>query len=187
MFDHILFDKSGFDNERVFDGARLASFGYLDALGAVIYIPIPDIEIAGYNGIDFVPLFFVPLSAEIDDAEGGIDPDVIFELAIELTARIGGMGEIDLPAIGDLAVTVLELEDIELGQMETITIDSDLMIILFGTEHDVSSLTVESEFFDLGVGHNEIVFEYDFAPAGVTYPIVGGDLDVTIIWENRWL
>ena len=59
------------------------------------------------------------------------------------------------------------------------------MTVLFGVNHDVSSLTDESIFFELNEGTNELKFEisYEIQPN----PLPANELDTTLIWQNRWL
>ena len=52
MFGHILFDRSSFDTVRN-DEERVLILGYgsIDASGAVIYTPIPDLELGAEGGL----------------------------------------------------------------------------------------------------------------------------------------
>ena len=57
------------------------------------------------------------------------------------------------------------------------TIDTDLLQVLFGSIEDVSAVTSDSVFFELNPGENEILISTDSVTT----------LDVTAIWQNRWL
>jgi hypothetical protein len=188
MFGHISFDRSSFDVVRN-DEERLRwlSVGGINATGAVIYTPIPDLELGAEGGItNFIPLWELPLSGIIDDAEGGLEvPE--FTLVLELNIRIGGMADMSLFPVGDLKVSVLDLTDISLEPYQTITIDTDEMIILFGLTHDVSSLSVDSRFFQLGVGLNRLMFIWDYEGGVPPSPLPTNELGVILIYENRWL
>ena len=84
-----------------------------------------------------------------------------------------------------MEVSVLDLRNISLLPGETITIDTDSMVVLFGLVHDVSSLTSDSEFFELDKGTNELRFDWTYEAN--PNPIPENELEVTIIWQNRWL
>lgn len=92
---------------------------------------------------------------------------------IDLTSH----GTFNLRRLGALSENVIELININLLPGETITIDTDLLEVLFGSVEDVSSVTNDSIFFELSPGENEVTIDVD---AGTT-------MDVTAIWQNRWL
>ena len=72
---------------------------------------------------------------------------------------------------------VIELIGLNLMPGESVTIDTDLLQVLLGAVEDVSSVTAESVFFELNPGLNDITVSTD----------VDGQIDVTAIWQNRWL
>lgn len=98
-------------------------------------------------------------------------------LQLPLTLPMSGDGKLTLNRIGGRNENVLELIGINLLPGETVTIDTDLLQVLFGTREDVSSVTSDSVFFELFPGDNEITISTDTEE----------DLDVTTIWQNRWL
>ena len=100
---------------------------------------------------------------------------ITFQLPISL--YVGGKGEFILRRIGALNENVIELIGIDFKPGDTITIDTDLLQVLFGPIEDVSSVTTDSVFFELNPGENEIIIDIDAL----------SDMDVTAIWQNRWL
>lgn len=88
-----------------------------------------------------------------------------------------GQGTIILRRIGALNENVIELIGINFLPGETITIDTDLLQVLFGPIEDVSSITSDSIFFELNPGENEIIIDVD----------ADATMDVVAIWQNRWL
>lgn len=63
-----------------------------------------------------------------------------------------GVGDLDVFNIGNIQTEIINLRGLSLLPNETITIDTDSMIVLFGLEHDVSSLSNDSVFFNLNEG-----------------------------------
>ena len=88
-----------------------------------------------------------------------------------------GQGSIILRRIGALNENVIELIGINFLPGETITIDTDLLQVLFGPIEDVSSITSDSVFFELNPGENEIIVDIDSDTT----------MDIVAIWQNRWL
>ena len=72
---------------------------------------------------------------------------------------------------------IIELIGIEFAPGDTIIIDTDLLQVLFGSKEDVSSVTSDSVFFELNPGENEITIDVDAETV----------LDITAVWQNRWL
>ena len=99
----------------------------------------------------------------------------IFPMAIPMD--IMGFGEMTLRRLGNIDESVLELININLLPGKVVTIDTDLLQVLFGSIEDVSAVTSDSIFFELNPGENEILF--------LTNSVT--TLDVTAIWQNRWL
>src|SRR5574344_875375 len=97
---------------------------------------------------------------------------IAFQLPIAL--YVGGKGEFILRRIGAFNENVIELIGIDFKPGDTITIDTDLLQVLFGPIEDVSSVTTDSEFFELNPGENEIIIDMDAL----------SDMDVTAIWQN---
>lgn len=98
-------------------------------------------------------------------------------LGLPLSATLSGGGILTLRRLGALSENVIELIDIDFLPGETITIDTDLLQVLFGSVEDVSAITRESVFFELNPGENEIVIETDS----------DSPMQITAIWQNRWL
>ena len=90
---------------------------------------------------------------------------------------ITGFGEMTLRRLSAIDESILELININLLPGEVVTIDTDLLQVLFGSIEDVSAVTSDSVFFELNPGENEILISTDSVTT----------LDVTAIWQNRWL
>lgn len=116
-------------------------------------------------------------NAMIGNMSGSGQMTMSVNLRIPLIIQSHGQGSFLLRRVGGLNENVIELIGINLLPGETITIDTDLLQVLFGAIEDVSSITNESIFFELNPGENEIVIDID---ADTT-------LDVIAIWQNRWL
>ena len=98
-------------------------------------------------------------------------------MQLPLTIAPHGQGLLTLRRLGALNENVIELIGINFLPGETITIDTDLLQVLFGATEDVSSITNESIFFELNPGENEITIDID----------ADSVLDIVAIWQNRWL
>lgn len=98
-------------------------------------------------------------------------------LRLPLSIPLKGSGEMILRRIGARNENVIELIDINLLPGETIIIDTDLLQVWFGIREDVSAITPESVFFELFPGDNELTVDTDTEEK----------LDITTIWQNRWL
>ena len=94
-----------------------------------------------------------------------------------ITMDITGSGEMTLRRLSAIDESILELININLLPGEVVTIDTDLLQVLFGSIEDVSAVTSDSVFFELNPGENEILISTDSVTT----------LDVTAIWQNRWL
>lgn len=90
---------------------------------------------------------------------------------------VAGSGEMTLRRLSAIGESILELININLLPGEVVTIDTDLLQVLFGSIEDVSAVTSDSVFFELNPGENEILISTDSVTT----------LDVTAIWQNRWL
>lgn len=108
---------------------------------------------------------------------GDLQMDNQFKLLMPLKSSFNGSGTLTLRRIGALNSDTLAFEGLDLQPGQSMTIDSDELTVFIGTFEDVSSVTSDSVFFHLQPGENEISFEADGSP----------NLDVTIIWNNRWL
>ena len=100
-------------------------------------------------------------------------PMPIMPIAMGIT----GFGEMTLRRLSAIDESILELININLLPGEVVTIDTDLLQVLFGSIEDVSAVTSDSVFFELNPGENEILISTDSVTT----------LDVTAIWQNRWL
>lgn len=94
-----------------------------------------------------------------------------------IVMNITGFGEMTLRRLSAIDESILELININLLPGEVVTIDTDLLQVLFGSIEDVSAVTSDSVFFELNPGENEILISTDSVTT----------LDVTAIWQNRWL
>lgn len=192
MFNRLIFDSGKFDRETN-DGYE----GILSAEGAVIcrptvITPFQYVLFTSVGGLNTLyPVYIVHTDILIPDSIGqirGANPDESYMgliLILPLTITLTSSGDMDILNIGDAVVSVLDLRNINLLPNQTITIDTDAMVVLFGLTHDVSSLTSDSVFFELSEGINELKFEigYEVAPN----PMPANELDTTFIWQNRWL
>lgn len=106
---------------------------------------------------------------------GDLSGDTILELPLELS--MFGDSIFNLRRLGALNENVFELSGINLMPGEVVTIDTDLLSVFFGYRQDVSSVTTDSVFFELSPGENDITIETDS----------NGKINVTAIWQNRWL
>ena len=100
---------------------------------------------------------------------------VTFPMPIPI--NVTGFGEMTLRRLSAIDESILELININLLPGEVVTIDTDLLQVLFGSIEDVSAVTSDSVFFELNPGENEILISTDSVTT----------LDVTAIWQNRWL
>jgi len=193
MFDRLIFDSGRFDRETndKYEGQAHGA-GELNTLAEMIY----NIDIIIDDGAStlfalMAPHAIIESSGEIIEGNpgnpgsqagnGGLELILIMERDVDFS----GVGDIDIFNIGDIQTEIINLRGLSLLPNETITIDTDSMIVLFGLEHDVSSLSNESVFFNLNEGTNEIKFiiGYESVPS----PIPANELETTIIWQNRWL
>lgn len=185
MFDHLLFDKTSFDNDFLLTDISISMYGN----GTVEYLgifenPIPSIELNGDGSLSVLSLL-INTFVSIDLLENTGYPSVFLVMLTPLNIDILGIGEFEIFRIGNTGISLLDLNGIELYPGDSVIIDTDLMSVLFGQIQDVSSLTVASTFFDLGVGLNQLTFmaTYETDPN----PRTNTELDVDIIWQNRWL
>ena len=189
MFDRLLFDRNKFDRE-VNDSweGRLSGIGDL-VCAPIIITQLRNFILSAYGdliiSVGITLEFGIILSGEGRLASYPDEDKIDIYLNQELTPTLTSYGKIDILNIGDMEVSVLDLRNISLLPGETITIDTDSMVVLFGLVHDVSSLTSDSEFFELDKGTNELRFEigYEVAPN----PMPADELDTIFIWQNRWL
>lgn len=191
MFNRLIFDSGKFNRETN-DGYEVI----LSAEGAVIcrptvITPFQYVLFTSVGGLNTLyPVYMVHtdilISSSIGQIRGANPEDSLgLILVLPLTITFTSSGDMDILSIGTQVVSVLDLREINLLPNETITIDTDAMIILFGLVHDVSSLTNDSSFFELSEGTNELKFEigYEVAPN----PMPANELETTFIWQNRWL
>ncbi len=106
---------------------------------------------------------------------GALNADVILQLPLVISMT--GESSFTLRRLGALNENVFELDGINLEPGETVTIDTDLLSVYFGFRQDVASVTNDSVFFELYPGENEIIIETD----------ANGPMNVTAVWQNRWL
>ena len=113
----------------------------------------------------------------IGHLQGAGEMSTQIRLNLPLAILQQGEGALILRRLGALNENIISLINMDLLPGETITIDTDLLQVLFGSTEDVSSITTDSIFFELNPGENEITFDMD---SNTT-------LDVIVIWQNRWL
>ena len=120
------------------------------------------------------PIFSIFIDA-ILQGSGRMSSQIRLQLPLDISNE--GEGSISLRRIGELNENIIALLDINLLPGETLTIDTDLLQVLFGATEDVSSITSDSVFFELNPGENEISIDIDNEST----------MDVVAIWQNRWL
>ena len=187
MFDHILFDKTYFDRNTI-TGTNLQVImqggSSLNSFPFVFLVPFfnPYIE----NNSDFQTnsiLFILNLTIAIDnDSDTNFSP--FFLLPLNGSCE-NNEGNLEIYRIGYSELKILDFEGIKLKPDSVIEIDTDLMTVKIDQVHDVSSLTASSEFFNFGVGTNELIFLIEFETP--KDPRTDDELAVHVIWENRWL
>ena len=189
MFDRLIFDSGRFDRETNgnYEGQAHGA-GELNTLVEMIYAIDIIIDGASTFFALMAPHAIIESGGEIvegnpglQEGNGGLELNLVMEYDVDFF----GVGDLDVFNIGDIQTEIINLRGLSLLPNETITIDTDSMTVLFGVNHDVSSLTDESIFFELNEGTNELKFEigYEIQPN----PLPANELDTTLIWQNRWL
>lgn len=172
MFDHILFDKNAFDGHEtaVSSDFIISSYGNMIADFDITYNL--EISIGGSGGVGG------------QNAEEFLDLELLTPLFISLV----GASKIEVIQLGNTDISYIYLEGLDLAPGEEIVIDTDLLITIINGIYDVSGITSDSVFFELGPGINELIFypEYDNYPEFYSDPL-GNELDISLIWQNRWL
>lgn len=187
MFNKSLFDRTLFNRSNtISEGLKIELVGSGDVeMSGVFYTPIPDISISGEGSLETLPIIFTPITARISNNYGTINPASKMVLVLPLNIDVYGTSRLEIFRLGDTVISLMHLTGLSLLPGESVTIDTDLMIVLFGLTHDVSVLTNNSKFFQLGSGLNELsinaYFETDPDPRA------DDELGVDVIWQNRWL
>ena len=119
------------------------------------------------------------LKQELNVAMPGSNTFIIEPIIMTTTLSfdLSGNGTLGLRRLGTLNEDLFQLININLQPGEEITIDTDLLDVAFGHISDVSSVTTDSVFFDLNPGENEITVFTDTQEP----------MQITAIWQNRWL
>ncbi len=100
-----------------------------------------------------------------------------FKLLTPMSSDLGGSGDIELRRVGALNSDTIEFTGLGLKPGQTLIIDTDELNVFIDNVLDVSKVTSDSVFFQLQPGENEITFTSNNNP----------NLQVTMIWQNRWL
>lgn len=100
----------------------------------------------------------------------------IFSAPLEI--GFDGEANVLLRRLSDLDEETLQLIGINLPPGGSIIVDTDLLSVFLNGIEDVSSVTTDSVFFELGPGDNEVSILTDEEEQ---------TLRVTPIWQNRWL
>lgn len=173
MFDHASFNKTIFDRQET-------------AVSS-------DFPISAYGGViaDFLITYNleIVLGGNIGDIAGtSVENELVFDIITPLIISLIGASKIELSKLGNTDVSYVYLENITIAPGEEIIIDTDLLTVLLNGTHDVSAITADSVFFELGPGLNDLIFypEYDNYPDLYSEP-TGNELDINLIWQTRWL
>ena len=188
MFDRLIFDSGKFNRETNdnYEG-YIHGEGELDC--AIEMVQFIGLELNGSGEVYCQLALFSYISGSgeiIQSHEPDEEPEALkLNLVMNMEIKMIGSGGLDITGLGDAEMDLLYLRGISLLPNQTITIDADSMTVLFGLEHDVSSLTGDSVFFELAKGINELNFEigYEIDPD----PMPANEVEVTAIWQNRWL
>ena len=135
-------------------------------------------NLSGVGAFTPRPIFETELFCDVIRGIGEMSPHVNLQLPLKISSK--GQGAFILRRLGSLNENVIELFNINLLPGETITIDTDLMVVLFGSVEDVSATSTESVFFELNPGANELAIDLGVDDSHNT-------MAVTAIWQNRWL
>ena len=155
-------------------GAAVDGGGTLEPVNAFVYQHMT-VRLVNSSDIDIGMI----VKQELDIVMTGgntfnIDPTI---MTIPLSFDLSGSGNLGLRRLGTLNEDLFQLININLQPGEEITIDTDLLDVVFGHTSDVSSVTTDSVFFDLNPGENEITVSTDTQEP----------MQITAIWQNRWL
>lgn len=177
--------------------------GFLDGMGdtafeLIMKDPIGDPSIDGIGELIESGLFFyqhthsnlkgrgdfrydmllkMPIAINTMAGSGGMSVNNKLFLRMETRSSISGFGELILRRIGALNTEVLEFANLNLKPGQNMIIDTDELNVFIDNILNVDSVTEDSIFFQLKPGENEISF------------VSNGNirLNVTVIWQNRWL
>lgn len=135
----------------------------------------------GFSSLSKMDIFAIAQRSlgEINFIGEGMITNVTPTLEIPLTMSFSGDGGMKLRRLTEIDKTTFELEGINLlpGSTHSVFIDTDLLNVAIDGILDVSSVTSESEFFELLPGVSTIKIETDS----------NMPMEVTLIWSNRWL
>jgi len=98
-------------------------------------------------------------------------------IKISTSIILAGSSILTLRRIGALNEEIFELNPTSILPGGEVIIDTDIMTVLIDNIENVSSVTTDSEFFELIPGDSLFTIETDTEQ----------ELGVTIIWQNRWL
>lgn len=122
----------------------------------------------------------MPTYLEPFDMDGyGSLNDPYLLIPLDLVSNFGGGGFMVLRRLTEIGYSVIELIGVDVGPGGSVSINTDLLTVLVNGLEDVSSVTSESEFFELEPGDTEVQIEFD-----------GGEnaaINVHALWQNRWL
>lgn len=197
MFNKILFNKNPF-NKIIGSGLERISFiGDPTDISISLLIYTPFSYDSSLDNIEFdtdLTLYF-PVETEFQqDSQGSLECIIATYYPIE-DIEFSGDGSIEISTIGVVVLSIFTLRDISLPPGQSIEIDTDSMTILFkqNNEYDVSSVTPNSIFFELGPdGENQLKFAAEYLPKlvggeKILPPNGANDLKVVTIWSERWL
>ena len=187
FFDHMLFDRNKFDREINDNWEGYLSSKALIVLDMIIETPLQPFRLSGGKNIVRTTADYV---LELGTDQSGKGTGGIKEGKMVMIYEIRGIsysnGKIEDLIIGDLQLSEIDLRRMSFLPNETLTIDTDTMTVVFGIMHDVSSVTNNSIFFELDKGLNDLTFSWEYED-GTPGFLPDGQLEITIIWQNRYL
>lgn len=115
---------------------------------------------------------------------GGTDAGIVFDRQVHFSADAYCEGTTGI-AFGATASAIrvandkeITLTGLDFGPGDTIVIDTETLDVFINGEPDVDCWVTGSDFFKLGRGVNTLTFYDDVSER---------DLEVTVIWADRWL
>ena len=141
-------------------------------------VPVGFADFAGAGELLPKAVLAVPLGVAELALKGAIADDLMRTHVPITNLEIVAHGTVQSVSIVGLGGAALTLENINLAPGQELVIDTDTMEIFVDGAEDVSSITYDSEFFQLLPGENYLVFRDGES---------GRTLSVGLIFSARWL